>query len=53
MNKIEYTVEKIENGYLLSWVSGTVDQYKHVWFYETTKELVGALEAILDAELPT
>ena len=50
MNKTEFTVEKIENGYLLKWITGLTHQYLHVWFYETTKELVGALEIILDTK---
>ena len=53
MNKIEFTVEKIENGYLLRWLDGLVDQFSNVWFYKTSKALVEALELMLDLRLST
>ena len=53
MNKTEFTIEKIENGYLLKWIDGIADQFSHVRFYKTIKELVGAIELILDIRIPT
>ena len=45
--KIEFTVEIIENGYVLRWIDGLVNQFSHARYYKSPKYIADAIELLL------